>query len=237
MAEANGDELQELDRIGEKIVELAKTHKDEPKPYLVSALGIDLGDDLKTLKTLTDQGLNDFIQTRLAGRVTLIPLGPHRNVMAIVFGSVDPSATDALQLTGAPKRRFQFRFWAAFSVPPEKDVRVLDMEDFTFRDVDHADVPEGAVTIEHALIAPADADAADRDELIKANIAKWLAAHELSEERFLAPERGRRTASTPGGQASGSLLEAIIGALDRKQLQTTSFSLDVVATLLRTPRL
>lgn len=234
MAEANGNQEQEVDRIGEKIVELAKAHKDEPKPYLVSALGIDLGDDLKTLKRLTDQGLNDFIQTQLAGRVTLIPLGPHRNVMAIVFGSVDSSATDTLQLTGPPKKRFHFRFWAAFSVPPEKDVRVLDMEDFTFRDVDHAGVPESAVTIEHALIAPA--DAADRDELIKSNIEQWLAAHKLSEERFLAPGKVRGT-STLGGQASGSLLEAIIDALDRKQLQTTNFSLDVVATLLRTPRL
>ena len=235
MAEVDGNQEQELDRIRERIVELAKAHKDEPKPYLASALGIDLGADLKTLKTLTDLGLNDFIQTQLAGRVTLIPFGPHRNVMAVVFGSVDPSAADALQLTGPPKKRFQFRFWAAFSVPPEKDVRVLDMEDFTFRDVDHAGVPEGAVTIDHALIAPA--DAADRDELIKSNIAQWLAAHELSEERFLASEKVRRTASTPEGLASGSLLEAIIDALDRKQLQTTSFSLDVVAILLRTPRL
>lgn len=235
MAEANGDQKQELDRIGEKIVALAKAHKDEVKPYLVSALGIDLGDDLKLLKRLTDQGLNDFIQTQLTGRVTLIPLGPHRNVMAIIFGSIDPSATVPLQLTGSPKKRFQFRFWAAFSVPPEKEVRILDMEDFTFRDVDHGDVPEGAITIEHALIAPA--DAADRDELIKSNIAQWLAAHELSEERFLAPEKVRGAATTPGGHAGGSLLEAIIDSLDRKQLQTTSLSLDVVATFLRTPRL
>lgn len=235
MAEVNGNQVQELDRIGEKIVELAKAHKDEPKPYLVSALGIDLGDDLKALKSLTEQGLNDFIQTRLAGRVTLIPLGRHRNVMAIVFGSVDPSATDALQLAEPQKKRFQFRFWAAFSVPPRKDVRILDMEDFTFRDVDNGDLPEGAVIIEHALIAPT--EAIDRDELIKANIAKWLATHELTEERFLAPEKLRQAATTPGSQAGGSLLEAIIGALDRRQLQTTSISLDVIATLLRTPRL
>lgn len=232
MTEINQE--QELARIAEKIVGLAEAHNGERRPYLVSALGIDLGEDLRKLKLLTNLGLNEFIQSRLSDRVTLVRLGVHRNVSAILFGSVDPSAIDPLQFAEDRQKRFHFRFWAAFSVPPEKDVRVLNMDDFTFDDMALADVPDGAVTIDHSLIAPAEAD--DRDALIKGNIAKWLASKELSEVRFLAPKRLPPPLSTSNVQVSGTLLEAIIGALDRKQLQSTSLPLDVVAVLLRTPR-
>ena len=228
------DQKQTVSRIADKIVRLAEAHKGERRPYLVSALGIDLGEELRTLKLLTNQTLNEFIQSRLADRVTLVRLGTHRNVTAILSGSVDPSSIDSLQPAGEQQKRFHVRFWAAFSVPPEKDVRVLNLKDFTFEDVTQAEIPEGAVTIDHGLIAPIEAE--DRDALIKANIAQWLETNDLSEEHFLARKRLPRPTCTPTIQSGGSLLEGMILALDLKQLQSTSLSLDVVAALLRTPR-
>lgn len=224
---------QELSRIAEKIFGLVEAQSGERKPYLVSALGLDLGDDLHTLKRLSGIGLNEFIQSRLADRLTLVRLGAHRNVAAVFIGSVDPSAIEQFPLAAPQRKRFHFRFWAAFSVPAEKDVRVLDMDDFTFTDVELSEVAEDAVTIDQALIAPVDVD--ERDELIKANIGQWLESRGLDEGPFLAPAK-QRPPTVGNIQAGKTLLEAMISALDRKQLQATTLSLDVVATLLRTPR-
>ncbi len=223
---------QEVARIADTIVALTDARQGERQPYLVSALGIDLGEDLKTLKRLTGKGLNEFIQSQLAGRLTLVRFGTHRNVTAILPGAVEPGEVPALETVTQPKKRFHYRFWAAFSVPLTAEVRVLDPDTLTFGDVAHAAVPEGALTISPDAIAPVDAP--DRDAVIKANIRVWLERHDLPEDRFLAQRRLPWT-TTPSARIGTSLLDAIITTLDRKQLQSTSLSLDVVATLLRTP--
>lgn len=225
---------QELARIADTIVTLADARQGERKPYLVSALGIDLGEDLRTLKRLTGKGLNEFIQSQLAGRVTLVRFGTHGNVTAILPGAVEPGEVPALETVAQPqpKKRFHYRFWAAFSVPLTAEVRVLDPDTFTFDDVAQAAVPDGALTISPDAIAPVDAP--DRDAAIKANISVWLKRHDLPEDRFLAQRRLPRT-TTPSARVGTSLLDAMIATLDRKQLQSTTLSLDVVATLLRTP--
>lgn len=223
---------QELARIADMIVALTDARQGERQPYLVSALGIDLGEDLRTLKRLTGKGLNEFIQSQLAGRVTLVRFGTHRNVTAILPGAVEPGKVPALETVTQPKKRFHYRFWAAFSVPLTAEVRVLDPDTLTFDDVAQAAVPDGALTISPEAIAPVDAP--DRDAAIKANISVWLERHDLPEDRFLAQRRLPRT-TTPLARGGTSLLDAMIATLDRKQLQSTSLSLDVVATLLRTP--
>lgn len=225
---------EELERVAEKVVELTQAHDYQHGPYLVSKLGIDLGEDLRRLKVLTNRGLREFIQSHLSGRVTLVQTGIHRNISAIIPGSVEPSTIDTLYSHGKQKKRFQFRFWAAFSVPLEKDVRVINMEDFKFEDVVQAEVPEGGVTINREFIAPAEAE--NRDALIKINIARWLAIKELPEERFLVHGNLKQSIAAFAFQESNSLLAAMIEALDHKQLQSTSLPLDVVATLLRTQR-
>jgi hypothetical protein len=233
---ADGDQEAELERIAEKIVTLAKSRKGERQPYLVSALGIDLGEDLRVLKALTNKGLNEFIQSRLADRVTLVRLGAHNNVTAIIDGVID--GADLAEVTAAaaePKKRFNYRFWAAFSVPMEGELRVLDPEKFTFADVAQAEVPADALTIEPQSIAPPDAD--NRDALIKQNIQEWLEARGLPEERFTAHKRLAQLPLAAATAAVGdNLLEAVLSALDKRQLQSTTVSLDVVQTLLRTPR-
>lgn len=231
----DGDQ-EELERIAEKIVALAKARKGERKPYLVSALGIDLGDDLRTLKSLTNKGLNEFIQSRLSDRVTLVRLGAHNNVTAIIDGVLDGAdLAEAAAVVAEPKKRFHYRFWAAFSVPMQGEVRVLDPEKFIFEDVANADVPADALTIEAPSIAPPDVD--NRDVLIKQNIQAWLGAHGLREDRFTAAKRlPRSPLAMTKAAMDDNLLEAMLSALDKRQLQSTSFSLDVVQTLLRTPR-
>lgn len=233
---ADGDQEAELERIAEKIVNLAKARKGERQPYLVSALGIDLGDDLRILKLATNKGLNEFIQSRLGDRVTLVRLGAHKNVTAIIDGLLEGAdLADAAAAVAEPQRRFHYRFWAAFSVPMQGEVRVLDPDKFTFEDVAQADVPADALTIDPQSIAPPDAD--KRDVLIKQNIQAWLESHDLSEDRFTA---AKRLSSLPLAvtktELGDNLLEAMMSALDKRQLQSTTLSLDVVQTLLRTPR-
>lgn len=224
---------QEVERIAAKIIALAEARNGQGQPYLVSALGIDLGEDLRTLKILTSKGLNDFILDRLSDKITLVRLGAHRNVTAIIEGAAASNSTTEGSILGKrdQKRRFHYRFWAAFSVPPKGEVRVLDPEDLTFDDVAESGVPDGKLAIGNDFIPPAEAE--NRDEQIKANISKWLEANALPEDRFLAPNR---LPSLPAGaqiRNGGSLLDSLIAALDRKQLQTVSLPLDVVATLLR----
>lgn len=233
---ADGDQEAELERIAQKIVTLVKARKGERQPYLVSALGIDLGDDLRTLKSLTNKGLNQFIQSRLGDRVTLVRLGAHNNVTAIIDGLLEGAdLAEAAAAVAEPKRRFHYRFWAAFSVPMQGEVRVLDPEKFTFEDVAQANMPADALTIDPQSIAPPDAD--ERDVLIKQNIEAWLEAHGLSEDGFTAAKRLPRLPLALTKTVIGdNLLEAMLSALDKRQLQSTSLSLDVVQTLLRTPR-
>ena len=77
------------------------------------------------------------------------------------------------------------------------------------------------------------ADEDRRDEMIKANIASWLAQNGLPVDKFQVSKRAH---SQTSHQQTGSLLDAIIATLDHRQLQSTTLTLDVIATLLRTPR-
>ena len=204
---------EELERIAEKVIELTRAHDDKSGPYLVSKLGIDLGDDLQKIKTITSKGLREFIKSYLSGRATLVETGIYRNIYAITLGSAESATIDTLYFSGEQKKRFHFRFWGAFSVPLEKDIRVINMEDFRFEDVMNSEIPEGGVTIDREFIAPAKAE--NRDVLIKDNISRWLASKSLSEEQFLTHGRHLRSVVAPPVRAGGSPLVAVIAATDR----------------------
>ena len=224
--------VKELERIAKRIESLVEAGKEQHPKYLVSALGIALGDDLRKLKQLTNRGLNDFLQSHLPHRFRLEHMGIHGNITAVVDKSVNNSATPQKLTPGREQSpRFHPRFWAAFSVPAKGDVRILNKDTYSFEDGPSEEVPEDALTITKDLIVLADEDR--RDEKIKANIASWLDQNGLPADRFLASKRAHSQTFHP---QSGSLLDAIIATLDHRQLQSTSFTLDVVATLLRTPR-
>lgn len=222
----------ELERIAKRIESLVDEAKELHPKFLVSALGIALGEDLKTLKRLTNCGLNDFIESRLSHRFRLERMGVHRNITAVVDRSVNSATLQSPSASRTQNPRFRPRFWAAFSIPAKGDhVRILNQDDLTFKDVPSEEAPPGELTIPKDLIVSADEER--RDEKIKANIAIWLAQNGLHVDRFQAP----KTASLQAfHQETGSLLEAIIVALDRRQLQSNTLTLDAIATLLRTPR-
>ena len=229
---ANEGNDKELDRIAKRVESLVDDAKDLHPKYLVSALGIALGEDLKTLKQLTNRGLNDFIESRLSHRFKLERMGIHGNITAVVDRSANPTALQSSISSREQNPRFHPRFWAAFSVPAKGDhVRVLNQDDFTFKDVPSEEGTKGELIIARELIVST--DEGQRDEKIKANIAIWLDQNELNEEKFYA---SKKASSQRLHQQTGSLLEAIIAALDRRQLQSSTLTLDAIATLLRTPR-
>lgn len=222
----------ELERIAKRIESLVEKAKELHPKVLVSALGIALGEDLKTLKRLTSRGLNDFIESRLSHRFRLERTGVHGNITAVVDRSVHSATLQSPPASRTQNPRFHHRFWAAFSIPAKGDhVRILNRDDLMFKDVLSEEAPEGGLTIPKDLIVSADEDR--RDEKIKANIATWLEQNGLRADRFQASKRASLQAFH---QETGSLLEAIIGALDRRQLQSNTLTLDAIATLLRTPR-
>jgi hypothetical protein len=222
----------ELERIAKRVESLVDEGKELHPKYLVSALGIALGEDLKILKRLTNRGLNDFIESRLSHRFTLERTGVHANITAVVDRLRDSATLQRPTSSREQNLRFHPRFWAAFSVPAKGDhVRILNQDDLTFKDVPSEEAPKGELTIGKDLIVSADEDR--RDEKIKANIAIWLDQNELHVDKFQA---SKRASSQTFNQQTGSLLEAIIAALDRRQLQSNTLTLDAIATLLRTPR-
>ena len=229
---ANEETDKELERIAKRIENLVDEGRELHPKFLVSALGIALGEDLKTLKRLTNRGLNDFIESRLSHRFGLERMGVHRNITAVVDRSVDSATLQRPSSSREQNPRFHPSFWAAFSRPATGDhVRILNQDDLTFKDVPSEEAPEGELTIPNDLIVSADEDR--RDEKIKANIAIWLEQNGLHVERFKA---SKRASLQTFHQGTGSLLEAIIAALDRRQLQSNTLTLDAIATLLRTPR-
>ena len=223
--------VKELERIAKRIESLVEAGKEQHSKYLVSALGIALGDDLRTLKQLTNRGLTDFIRSHLLHRFKLEHIGLHRNITAVVDASVSSATPQKLTPSREQSPRFHPRFWAAFSVPAKGDVRILNKDTYSFEDVPSEEALKGELTIGRDLIVPADEDR--RDEKIKANIASWLTQNGLDADKFQASKRAH---SQTFHQQTGSLLDAIIATLDHRQLQSTTLTLDVVATLLRTPR-
>ena len=223
--------VKELERIAKRIESLVEAGKEQHPQYLVSALGIALGDDLRALKQLTNRGLNDFIQSHLSHRFRLERMGVHGNITAVVDHAVDSATPQKLTPSREQSPRFHPRFWAAFSVPAKGDARILNQDTYSFEDVPSEEAPKDALTIAKNLIVSAEEDR--RDEKIKANIAIWLAQNGLPVDKFQASKRSH---SQTFHQQTGSLLDAIIATLDHRQLQSTTLTLDVVATLLRTPR-
>lgn len=181
------DTAKELERIAKQIESLVEAGKEQHPKYLVSALGVALGDDLRTLKQLTNRGLNDFIESHLSHRFRLERMGVHGNITAVVDHAVDSATPQKLTPDREQSPRFHPRFWAAFSVPAKGDVRILNQDTYSFEDVPSEEAPKDALTIVKDLIVSPDEDR--RDEKIKANIAIWLAQNRLPVDKFRASKR------------------------------------------------
>lgn len=220
---------EELSRIKRKIEGLADAELASGQPYLLSKLGMDLGPDLKLIKQ-EGRTLAEFVKSRFDDKYDIIFTGEYRNIQSLIGKSSEmPAVSEKADDVEEEKRpeRFNYRFWAAFSVPFGGKSRFLNMENFSFQDADAA--PSGLhERIDPQFIAPEEAQ--DRDKLILQNIHRWIDAKGLKTEQFLAQRRIGRTASN--AIPSRTLLHAFVDALDKKQLSSVSLPLDVVAALL-----
>jgi hypothetical protein len=223
----------EFNRIAERVNKICEVALASGRPYLLSRLGLDLGKDVQTLKMLGFKGLADFIRHHSALQtLALAPVVGSRSVLAVVrkngLTSNDTRSGDeppvVLPPRPTPEPRYHYRFWAAFSVPPTHGRRYVDPVTFIFKAVPENEAPaDGWLLIEDEYIAAADAE--NRDRVIKDNIARWLQKNGLDHSRFLQDVRS----PIPSQQ---TLLSALVDSLDRRQLQTTTMALDVIATLL-----
>lgn len=230
-------DFRDFERIDEKIRALASSNLRSGRPYLLSQLGKDVGDDLRLIKIGAGLTLAQYIEQRLADDFSLVSMGSHSNVRALVPAHGDeqvapPQVAESRpgDDSGGEKRapRYHYRFWAAFSVPLVGGRRWLSLEDLTFKDDDAS--PEGDYReVPAELIPPADVE--NRDNIIKANIAKWLEKERLPEDRFVA--RAPHSESRSKNIVAPSVMDIIIETLDRRQLAATTLSLDVVADLMR----
>ena len=217
-----------LERIAQRIIQLCDDPLRHGRPYLVSRLGLDLGKDVHDLRRLTDKRLVEFIQSYepLKARYNVVPVGDRKNVFAIVPAIETAPLMEAGVVSFEPSAepRYHYRFWAAFAVPSDGRRRFFNLTQLIFKGFSETeDVPSEWIPIEDEFIAPAKAE--NRDELITRNIASWLKEHGVEKTRVLHRAR-------PVQLPQKSLLLSVIEALDKRQLQSTSMTLDVVATLL-----
>lgn len=228
------DDEAELKRIEARIVELCRTHVTNGRTLLLSHLGKLLEDDLIKLKLLSRSSLTEFLTARLPAEFSVAAVGPHRNIYSIIstqpIEASSASLPDVLPATDSTKRRYHFRFWAAFAVPKTEagDHRYIDLRTFLFRDTND---PPKADELEIDVSRIPASDMPNRDPAVTAYIEEWLKMHDLSGEQFSASaQKGHQP---PLAHGWVSALELVLEALDHRQLQAVSLPLDAVASLLR----
>lgn len=226
-----------LDSIATRIEKSIEAALGSSSFYYLSRLGLDLGNDLQILKLLTKKSLGDFIRERFAEKYSIVVVGgPFKTTQAVIRNASPDAEQPSIvniekQDTSDAKRnpRYHYRFWAAFSVPYQSGRRFLNLRDCTFDNVpDGSQPPEGYVEIPQELIAPP--DRADRDKLILENIHKWLDLNQFEKSDFYAVRAQKHVVASTTGV---TVLEAMIAALDVRQLANNSLTLDVVAALMR----
>ncbi|HEY5305835.1 MAG TPA: hypothetical protein VIJ52_04115 [Pseudolabrys sp.] len=225
-----GDDNQdEIKRITDSIIRVCENAFAEGREYvLLSRLGVELGQEVKKIKYMTGRGLAEFIRTSpKLNAYSIVTVAGTKNIFALVRTSnmQEAGVLPATVLAAQPSEtRFHYRFWAAFSVPSTVGKRrFIDPESFVFKDTSEGEeAPTGWLPVEEEFIAAEKLDR--RDQTIKDNIEKWLEKHGLDRSRFLQNVK-------PSEAPQRNLLFAIIEALDRRQLQATNLSLDVIATL------
>ena len=228
-----------LDALADKVRRLCENALAERAQYLVSRLGLDLGDDLGILKASRIK-LLDFIKDRLSDRFQIIDVGQHSNIQAIVRVedhlaqiSAPMAAEVVLESERKPKMRFNRRFWGAFAVPLTAGVRLLDRHSLVFSDRENLDNTGDAYIITPEFVVGAESER--RDLEIAENIDRWLRVNNLAAEQFLLKKERRSENETKNTISDREItaLDAFIGALDRRQQASVSLPVDVIVALMR----
>lgn len=217
--------------VEQKAQALAEAALASGRPYLLSKLGKDLGEDLKIIKS-HDLALADFIKKHLSGYDVVLG-GSFNNVQSLVrSGNMEAEINSAVtsethEKAKPPKAsmRYNYKFWAAFSVPLSTGKRFINIDNFTFLDDNK---PENGNYEEIDPSYVAEDGIANRDLAIMQNIERWLTDRGYPAEQFAAkPAAAHRTSTEVR-----TVLHAVIDALDKRQQSSVSLPLDVVAALL-----
>lgn len=226
----------ELDALAARIDAISEEALKQDGSLLLSRLGGRLGADLTALRQ-NGKSLGAFLLERFPDKYSLIKTGIHNNVLMIVDASDSAlaaaiSAPDSNSVYAVPKSfqhpRYNKHFWAAFSVPPTKKYRYVDLNTLLFRESDEDNKSSSEIEVKIELIPAADAE--DRDDLINRSITRWIEENKLDHSKFLRPTP--ISPIHPQVFSGRSVLTALIEVLDKRQLQSTSLSLDVVQTLI-----
>ena len=226
----------EISRIEARIGRMAEEEISQAGYLLLSKLGASLGDDIKRIKSHTGMKLSDFITERLRDHYEVKEVLQYgRGILAVFRPGVAPETVGAIRSVDRANDggfRYHHRFWGAFAVPAQGAQRFLDEREFTFRDAPADEVPpNGTMVITPDFITLSEIE--NRDHVIGQNIERWLAASGWSRERVSAKRVHNIVNSSIRPSSNRSLLDAVVEALDRRQLQSLTMPLDVVATLLR----
>ncbi|TDH36257.1 hypothetical protein E2A64_13315 [Pseudohoeflea suaedae] len=225
--------IRTIAEVEQKVKKLAEAALITGRPYLLSKLGKDLGEELKVIKS-HELTLGEFIKKYLP-EYEIVLGGSFKNVQSLVrsgdaeAGLSTGGASEVLDVTKSPNTstRFNYKFWAAFSVPLSAGKRYINLNNFTF--LDDEKEPENGSYEEIDPSYVAEDGIANRDAAIMQNIARWLTDRGYAAEQFAA-----KTASAKNRTSTEvrTVLHAVIDALDKRQLSSVSLPLDVVAALL-----
>lgn len=226
------DAAEELERIKQKAITICDAALTYGRPFLLSDLGHALGTDATKIRLITRRRLSDFVREHLSENYNLVVSGKHNGVYAIIPKSwAEEPPKRVPDASPSSKARFHHRFWSAFAVPLAAGMRRhLNLDTFYFYDtpIDTAG-PSGTVIVEAEFIPPSETE--DRNAVVARSIERWIAKQGFSSSQFMVDRKPQST--HPSVEQGSSLLELMFEALDRRQLQSVSMSLDVVAALSR----
>jgi hypothetical protein len=226
------DEIDEQELWGRISAAVEKALLSKPRVHL-SWLGMLFHEDIEKLRRANGQSLKAFLDKNITDMFKFEVSGENRNVYSIVLSSnfskmeLDQDRESISERQYYYSTRFNFRFWAAFSKPFTSDRRFLDTDTIGFTDVKANETIAG-IEIKPSFIPATDLQ--DRDQAITENIFKWLEENQLSKSKFLA--NNLKGSYGDNRHNKKSLLEAVIDALDSKELASINLNLSVVARLL-----
>lgn len=210
----------EIDQAVEQAIE-------KGEPCLISKLGIALGPKLRAVKAATDLTLGQYIETRLSDRYILVDI---KNNTKAIWPRGTPYVRSHQEdsgktITRSTTPRFQPDLWQAFALPIRQGRRFYDpTTDTVFGSEEEPQ--EGWIEIPKSRIRSPGATYNVKE--IYTNIKAWITENNLDASRFYAP-------ATPSSknEASASVLDLMINALDKRQLQNITLPMDVIAALVR----
>lgn len=218
-----------------ELVALTTEHWEKTKKVLLLAtLGQELMKRGVNLKAeLRGQKFIPFLLTELKDQLTVLK-SPFAalvyGVVPAVHGTKDPKTLFSATTTGASDRvNFDRRIWMAFSRPLEPNhVRLIELEpEIRVEDVPAAAAKESKkLRIGAELIIPAGQVPSDeRNVGIQKNIRDWFAQNKQDMEIARAKSVDTRA-------SEGTLLAALMRALEKRDWERLSLPLDIVAKLL-----